>query len=235
MPLIALVDADQLIHRYALKFDTNYPAVLTQNLDLDIATLLTDCGCTHHRIFVGSYEPTFRKAIDINYKDNRPKTPHKNVFRNHLVEQWGAIQCIGYEVDDALAMEANNETILVHDDKDILQVAGRHFIPKLWRMGAEVRPNEFKTIDEWQGLVNVYSQSLIGDMTDNVIGIKGIGKAGAAKKLKDCQSELDLYQTCKEIYKDDDRFHMNMNMLWLWRKFGENYTKRIEIRQWSGL
>jgi len=26
-----------------------------------------------------------------------------------------------------------------------------------------------------------------------------------------------------------------MNMLWLWRKFGENYTKRIEIRQWSGL
>ena len=226
MGKIALLDADQLVYASALKYGTNFLDVLTRELDGKIATQLTQSKCSRYRIFVGSSDKTFREDLNPEYKANRTPTPHKHVFRDHLVNNWGAIQCIGYEVDDAQAMEQNENTILIHDDKDLLQVPGEHFITEKWRLGEKIREHEFKTIDPLQGLIKVYAQSLIGDVTDNVIGIRGIGVKGALQRLNPCKTEQEMYAVCKRIYKDDNRFHMNMNMLWLWRKFGECYTMR---------
>jgi hypothetical protein len=83
-----------------------------------------------------------------------------------------------------------NSTI-VACDKDMDMICGNHYNP--------VKDIQY-WIDDFQGHKNFYKQVLTGDSTDNITGLKGVGKVGAETILKDCKTIDELEKTTEEAY-----------------------------------
>jgi 5'-3' exonuclease len=131
--------------------------------------------------------------------------------REFLVTQHKAQICDGFEADDEMGVQQDKETmstVICSIDKDLLQIPGRHynFVRK-----------EHKVVDRDQGLKHLYLQSLIGDRSDNIIGVAGIGPVKAEQALAELLPE-EWYDKCRELYNDDERFHLNMKLLYIWQK-----------------
>ena len=133
--------------------------------------------------------------------------------------QWKAILCEGYEADDALGIEATKDknTVICSLDKDLLQIPGKHYN---WVK------KEFKTITPDNGLLAFYTQTLVGDTSDNITGVVGIGPVKAGKALNGLLPE-EYYQTCREMYNDDERYYNNCRLLWIWRELGGTWDLQL--------
>ena len=125
----------------------------------------------------------FRKSLSPIYKANRVNNmteQEQELFDaayDHLSEYWGAVAAGGQEADDLLATwNTTNEGIICSIDKDLLQVPGVHY---------NFRKHKFTTVSEAEGSLLLHKQMLMGDTTDNIKGIPGIGPAKANKILKD--------------------------------------------------
>jgi DNA polymerase-1 len=72
------------------------------------------------------------------------------------------------EADDVMGIFCRPGDVIVSEDKDLLGIPGLH-----------LRGTEFVEVSEHQADLNVFSQALIGDTTDNYPGCPGIGKVKA--------------------------------------------------------
>jgi 5'-3' exonuclease len=92
--------------------------------------------------------------------------------------------------------------------------------------------NEWKTVDEWQGLRFFYSQILMGDAADNIIGLYKVGPVKADKMLQGSKTEEDLYKKCVDAYDGDvDRVIENARLLWLRREKEELWQPPVAVKQ----
>jgi len=139
--------------------------------------------------------PTFRHKLYAQYKATRKKTDEDLVSQlkkaREMAEAMGfvCVEAPGYEADDLMATLAQKgadqglESVVVTGDKDALQLVGdgiRVFNPSrnLWMDAGEI---EKKFGVEPRAVVDYLA--LVGDSSDNVPGVPGIGPAGAAKLL----------------------------------------------------
>lgn len=192
--------ADQILEQVIYKF-VPFPA------PKDYAVFLT--GSNNFRYEIAKAQP---------YKGNRPseKPPYLGHVRNHLKEKWNASVSQGQEADDDIATEAASldyEAIIISVDKDFLQVpCGNYNFVK----------DEFKEIDEWEGLKFFYTQILTGDAADHIPGIYRVGPVKAEKILKGAETEYDLYRKCVDAYDGNEEDVLERaRLLWLRRKEGE--------------
>ena len=210
----ALLDGDIIAYRSAAaaeKFDVSVAIDWSNRLVEDI---LNATGATEYQVFLSCpKEDNFRYKVDSQYKANRKDVVHPQhlaAAKGFLVTSWQAEMCKDHEADDALGVNQKEDgTVICSIDKDLLQVPGHHynFVKKLL---INVTPDE--------GLYNFYTQTLVGDRSDNVIGVRGIGPVKAAQILGGLLPE-EYYQTCKDLYAGDvDRYHNNCKLLWVWRK-----------------
>lgn len=165
----------------------------------------------------------FRHDIYPLYKANRKdviKPRHLDDCNLFLINEWNVQITQGYEADDALGFNRTQDTVICSIDKDLLQIPGIHynFVKK-----------EVKVINELEGLRDFYRSALVGDVADNIKGVKGIGKVKAAKLIDDLTSEKDMYNTCCELYKDPDRLEVNLDCLWIWRNQNERWSDRFNV------
>lgn len=243
MQLLALVDSDTPVFSTALVSEDVNEAIAKSRLDVCISNILRDCGTNEFKLFVSGGR-NFRKDIDPSYKANRtqPDPKHRETLRQHLIKEWGAYECVGYEADDQCGIEQkpDGSTIIVAIDKDLLQVPGLHYSWPIVRKGITVRDHRFLEVDEEQGFRNFFTQALTGDTSDNIKGIHGIGEKKAEKLLANCHTEEELYIRCYDVYTEDceddvsmevetQRFLKNCDLLWIWRSLGVTYTTRKEI------
>lgn len=136
----------------------------------------------------------YNLASILPYKDDRTEEPvHREAISEFLVENYDAKRVYNVEVDDILGILSGQEdTVLVHIDKDIEQVPGLHFNPN---------KDEEYTIDEAEGLRRFYKQVIIGDPTDCILGLYGVGKASAhVKKLALMLTEEEMYEHVLRLY-----------------------------------
>jgi 5'-3' exonuclease len=167
----------------------------------------------------------FRKIINPEYKANRKDLVAPqwlDMCRKYLIEEYNTEVCIGYEADDALGFNQTEETVICSIDKDLKQIEGAHynFVTK-----------QYSEVSYLDGLRSVYRQALIGDTSDNIKGVAGLGKVKAAKIIDPLESEFDMFNTVKSLYSDDMRFFLNMNCLWIWHQENEKYTDRDWVRE----
>ncbi len=151
---------------------------------------------------------TFRNEMFPEYKDNRDEAPED--LKKQLpvaiewIEQMGFANLTreGYEADDIIATvtkfarEKNLKVCIVSHDKDLYQLIDDGEVViydavKRQEVDEEaciakfgVHPKDF-----------INFQALLGDSSDNVPGVKGIGKVGAAKLI-------NKYHTLEAIYED---------------------------------
>ena len=142
-------------------------------------------------------EPTFRHKAFADYKATRKEIDQDLISQlgraSELVCAMGltCVELPGYEADDVMATLARRavkegyEAVLVTADKDALQMVGdgirvlRDVTNSVWMDPAAVTA-KYGVGPE---LVVDYL-SIIGDTSDNVPGIKGVGPVGAVKLLK---------------------------------------------------
>lgn len=165
----------------------------------------------------------FRYEIDPEYKANRKAD--KPILYGHL-KGWMLTGLIGmptvlttkYEADDYLAIHSKGDVLLVHQDKDIDTVAGKHY---------NYRKKVFYEVSELEAKRNFYKQVLMGDTSDNVKGLKGIGPVKADKLLSDCETEVEMFEVCETLYKEHGRTDdliKNCRLLHLLRHEDEIWT-----------
>ena len=177
-----------------------------------IQDILADTGATSYNVYLTG-SGNFRREIAPSYKANRPdeRPAHWQAVREFLVTHHKAQICDGFEADDEMGVQQDKETmttVICSIDKDLLQIPGRHynFVKKL-----------HSVVDRDQGLKHLYLQCLIGDRSDNIIGVAGIGPVKAEQALAELLPE-EWYDKCRELYNDDERFHLNMKLLYIWQK-----------------
>jgi len=119
------------------------------------------------------------------YKGNRAtmvRPQFLNACREYLVEHCNAMIVEGFEADDAIATDMTlNGAFHCGVDKDILQIAGRHY---------NYVKNEWIDISEEQATINLYRQILKGDTSDNIPGLPRVGDKLAADTIQTAENAL---------------------------------------------
>lgn len=226
----ALIDFDTPIFSTALVSEDVSEGIAKSRLDVNLGKLLDGIGCSEYTLFVSGGK-NFRKEIDPSYKANRSKDDpiHREALRQHAINEWGAVECDGYEADDACGIYQTEKTVIVAIDKDLLQVPGKHYSWPIIKKGVVVREARWLDIDEETGFRNFFTQALTGDTSDNIKGVTGLGKVKAARALEHCHTEEEMYNTVAALYVEEERLRNNLDLLWIWRNFGETYSIRKEI------
>ncbi len=158
---------------------------------------------------------TFRDDLFADYKATRAKMPDSlqvQIDRIHDVLKAFNIPTLeveGYEADDVLgtvarrASELGLHTLIVTGDKDLLQLVDEHTTVQLpGRDGGEVQLFDAAAVQEKYGLSPrqlVDLKALIGDKSDNIPGVAGIGEKTATRLLQQYGTLDNLYARLDEI------------------------------------
>ena len=166
----------------------------------------------------------FRKKVNPEYKANRKdKEPPRwlQSCREYLIKEWNAVVSEGCEADDLLGINQHNtDSVCISLDKDLLMITGWHF---RWLDNEKI----FVTPD--QGLKAFYKQMLIGDKSDNIFGVRGIGPVKAAGIIDTLDTEEEMINTVFKLYEEDaERFWMNAQCLWIMQREKETWQDRVE-------
>lgn len=212
--MIALIDADIVAYRVSAASEDTDENICILRCDKLMQDILYLTDASEYKAFL-SGKGNFRYELYPEYKANRKDTidpKYRQLCKDFLIKEWNAITVDGHEADDALGYSQTQDTIICSIDKDLLQIPGAHF-------------NWVKNIHSEQtyleGMRHFYEQLLKGDATDNIPGLQGIGEKKAKKHLQFCETEEEMYETCRGLYKDDDLMHLYGKLLWIWRKEGD--------------
>lgn len=229
-PTVALLDADFFVYRIGFSCQEETQQIAEARL----TEWLTDIVYFHlkaedYKAWITG-KSNFRNDIAVThpYKGNRKdfvKPVHYDALRSRLIRM-GAVVTDNEEADDAVAIESCRDNYwIVHQDKDLDQLTGWHYNPV---------KNEKYYVTELEGLANFYKQMLVGDRTDNIVGLKGIGPVKAAKILKGCTTEQELYKAVCRAYEKagepPERITENARLLWLRREPGQMWEPPNETK-----
>lgn len=214
-----LVDADLVAYRCAASVEPHgEEEVALLRADKLMRDLIVNTNSDTYLAFLTGSD-NFRKTINSTYKANRKDTVPPRWLqscRGFLVTEWKAIISDGCEADDLLGIYQTDDTLLASLDKDLKMIPGNHFN---WLH------NEFSTVSELEGIKHFYKQLLIGDRSDNIIGVEGIGKVKAGRIIDNLEHEQDMFDTVYSLYNDDVlRFLINAQCLWIMRQEGVTWA-----------
>lgn len=167
---------------------------------------------------VGANRGNFRKEVDANYKANRPKEkpPLLNQVIDHLHEH-GMYRPIGEEADDFIADQVRSDhaegiwTCIVSIDKDYNTIPNTYIF--------NYNHNSLCWNTEWMASRFFWTQMVVGDGSDNVKGIEGLGAKKAASLLKGKRGDYShfraVYAAYLQAYGDNAReaFKNNYRLL----------------------
>jgi DNA polymerase I len=172
---------------------------------------------THLAVVFDKSEKTFRTDFYPDYKAHRPDAPADLIPQFPLIREAVhafEIPCLeqaGFEADDLiatyarLACEAKATTTIVSSDKDLMQLVGNGVVMydtmKDRRIGRDEVIEKFGVPPE--KVIEV--QALIGDSTDNVPGVPGIGVKTAAQLIGEYGDLETLLKRAEEIKQDKRR------------------------------
>jgi hypothetical protein len=164
--------------------------------------------------FFVSGKDNFRYTLTPTYKHSRkdkPKPHWHDKAHKYLVDYYAAKESHGRESDDMMhegvlfCRKHGLDYILVHMDKDIDQLAGKHYNPVT---------NEHYTVTQKEATKFLYEQILSGDSVDSIEGIRGIGVGKANKLISPCNSAKECLEVCvkeyTKAYPDDGEARMKL-------------------------
>ena len=161
--------------------------------------------------------PTFRHELFLEYKGTRKGMPEELAQQipvlKELLDACGILRLekAGYEADDILGTLAKKgkqdglEVSLVSGDRDLLQIAEDDIkvrIPKTKRTGTEIEDYYAKDVVEKYGLQPeqiVDFKGLMGDASDNIPGVTGIGEKTAIKLLSKFETVENVIAHIEEV------------------------------------
>lgn len=179
--------------------------------------LLAGLNVTHAAVVFDSGSKTFRNDIYPAYKANRPPCPEELIPQFSIVREsaeslnLSILEKIGFEADDIIATIAKKaeaagfEVLIVSSDKDLMQLVGENIhmydSMKNRMIGIEQVIEKFEV--EPKKVLDMLS--LIGDASDNIPGVKGIGPKTAAELIKQFGSLENIFENLDQIKQEKRR------------------------------
>ena len=157
---------------------------------------------------------TFRHEKYEDYKGGRDETPNDLKVQfpvaKEILKAMGIcyLEVQDYEADDIIGTYAKQiddsndyEGLIVSSDKDLLQLISEHNTVKLLKTKDSIMmtPITFKEIYGVEPLRMTDLKGLMGDASDNIPGVKGIGEKTAIKLLTQYNNLENLYEHIDEI------------------------------------
>ncbi|MCC8029461.1 MAG: DNA polymerase I [Lachnospiraceae bacterium] len=162
-------------------------------------------------------EPTFRHEMYADYKGTRK--PMAEELRQQVPVMKEVLHAMGIvtaeqpglEADDILgtiavrAEAAGMEVSIISGDRDLLQLATEKVkirIPKTKRSGTEIEDYNAKDVEERYQVTPrqfIDVKALMGDSSDNIPGVPGIGEKGATHIIAVYKSIENAYEHVDEI------------------------------------
>lgn len=225
--MIALIDAD--FYTYSIPFTcqdgrgkeaclNSEARFLKRKIGYCIDRILEETGSEDYKVYIQG-EGNFRNN-DETYKANRKNVERPILYdkaREVLRDSHLAVVVEGWEADDQVIIDYNKniemgvDAVMVHLDKDLDQADGFHYRPTGKKKG-------LYEVSKTEGLINLYTQALVGDNADNIKGVRGVGPVKAAKLLHNVVEEVDMWNICLRMYEgDEERLNRNMKNLYLLR------------------
>ncbi|MGI2326367.1 DNA polymerase I [Planococcus sp. YIM B11945] len=201
---ILLLDGNSLAYRafFALPLLTNEQGVHTNavyGFTMMLQKILEEEQPTHMMVAFDAGKTTFRHATFSEYKGGRQKTPpelsEQFPYLRKLIEayQIKSYELPNYEADDiigTLSLEAEksgDEVIVISGDKDLTQLASPSTTVYITRKGiTDIEKYTVEHIREKYGLAPeqiIDMKGLMGDASDNIPGVPGVGEKTALKLL----------------------------------------------------
>ena len=211
MKLLA-IDGNSIMNRafYGIKMLSNKNGTYTNaitgfmNIYLSVVNDISPDGVA---VAFDLRAPTFRhKAVD-SYKANRHGMPDELAQQMPIIKELltalgiKIVECEGFEADDILGTlsklctDTNGECYVLTGDRDSLQLISDSVTVLLHTTKGTVRYNEEKFTEDY-GIAPIELidlKALMGDSSDNISGVKGIGEKTATQLIKDYHTVEGLY------------------------------------------
>lgn len=231
MNKLLLVDGSALLHRayHAYPPFTTKTGVVVgavYGVAAILIAALQEVKPSHVMVAWDLPRPTFRHLKYVGYKAQRPKADSEMVEQIPLVKDviktMGVVQLAEaeYEADDIIGTLSKLggpecEVVILTGDQDTMQLVNEH-VRVLTPAKGQNQPVLYGPDEVW----NKYGvhpeqivdyKALIGDSSDNIPGVAGIGPKGAANLIK-------MFGTLERIYRDIKEVHTH---------FGELTAKKL--------
>jgi DNA polymerase-1 len=218
MKKLLILDSNSLMNRafYALPPMTNSDGINTNAIYGFMNMLFKMKDEINPDSIIATFDlkaPTFRHKEYAEYKAGRNKMPPELAEQFPLIKELLKYMGIkifeieGFEADDLIgtvskfAEENDTETFIVTGDKDALQLAAENTKIVITKKGvSETAVYDRKAfIDEFEVTPNQFIdvKGLMGDKSDNIPGVPGVGEKTAFKLIKE-------YGSIEEVLKNID-------------------------------
>ena len=189
----------------------------------------------------------FRHEKYKEYKDGRIKTPDDLLlqfpYAKKVLENMGIkyLEVDNYEADDIIGTYArladedrNYDATIISSDKDLLQLISDDVNVKLLKQKDYILMNE-ETFKEYYGVEPIKMidlKALMGDASDNIPGVKGIGEKTAINLIKEYESLENLYdkidtvkgKTKDKLIEDKDNAFFSKELATIYKEVPIPYT-----------
>ncbi len=225
-PLLVLFDGNAIVHRAFHAFETTKPLTVSKTGEIISAVYgfalmllkaMNELKPTHLAIAFDKKGPTFRHEMFDQYKAQRPPTPDELLNQlgrvRELVEAFHIpiFELNGYEADDVLgtlsrqASEQGIDTVVVTGDADIMQLVSprvKVLYPKPRGTFSNTELYDEAAVNQKYGVKPEQIadfKGLVGDTSDNIPGVTGIGEKTATRLLGQFGSIENLYEHIDEV------------------------------------
>ena len=217
---LIIIDGNSIINRafYALPDMTNSEGLHTNavyGFTRMLFKIIDDYKPTHISVAFDKKAPTFRHKEYADYKAGRKKMPDElgqqlqplkellDTFNIHRMEM------AGYEADDLIGtvakLGADNdfEVYIVTGDKDAIQLASNKTTTLITKKGVgEVEEYNYDSVVERYEMTPtqfIDLKGLMGDKSDNIPGVPGIGEKTGIKLIKEFSSIENIIENIDQL------------------------------------
>ena len=212
MKLLA-IDGNSILNRafYGIKLLSNKNGVFTNAVFGFIKIYLKNFSEVKPDAVAVAFDmgvPTFRHEAVSSYKANRHGMPEELAPQFPIIKKLlmlmgvKIIECAGYEADDILGTiaksctETKNECFILTGDRDSLQLINDNVTVLLTTNKETVHYTHERFIEDYgfEPINLIDFKALMGDHSDNISGVAGIGEKTASALIKEYATIENLYE-----------------------------------------
>lgn len=216
---LVIIDGSSLIYRafYALPLLTNSEGIYTNAVYGFLRMLLKlyqDTAPDYIAVSFDKSRHTFRSEMYEGYKSTRKDTPAElapqfsllmDVLRSMGI---AVFEAEGYEGDDILGTiarryEQEQAVFIVTGDRDALQLVNEHTTVFLTKKGiSQMLLMDSDAVSDTYGITPqqvVDAKALMGDASDNIPGVAGVGEKTAVNLMKQFGNLDEVYSRLNEV------------------------------------
>ncbi|KAB2334194.1 DNA polymerase I [Bacillus mesophilum] len=217
---LVLIDGNSIAYRafFALPLLNNDKGVHTNAIygfTMMLTRILEDEKPSHILVAFDAGKTTFRHQTFSEYKGGRQKTPpelsEQFPFIRELLDRYSIsrYELENYEADDiigTLSLQAEKEGFevkVISGDKDLTQLSSEDTTVAITKKGiTEIEEYTPAHIEEKYGITAdriIDMKGLMGDSSDNIPGVPGVGEKTALKLLKEFGTLEDLLNSIDQV------------------------------------